>query len=198
MVRAGTKFPSMPFAFDLPTMDAACLRPCLRADWSRALVENLDETLVLHVATHDTPYESAEKSAPKRAQAAALARNPHKSRLVGPSKPFASYLELVKYYKSGTEKLRAAYKEDLMENYWNQPDAFTSGWKKNNDFDAKKALLKLARKKGDCVTEAIVRTRLDVDGVYDEHTRSVAERRLLRAAADAATHRVRVPFQRPH
>ena len=34
--------------------------------------------------------------------------------------------------------------------------------------------MKLARKKGDCVTEAIVRARLDVDGVYDEHIRSVA------------------------
>lgn len=99
-------------------------------------MENLDETLVLHVATHDTPYESAEKSAPKKAQAAALARNPHKSRLVGTDgQPFPSYLELVKYYKRGTEELRAAFKEDLMENYWNQPDAFTSGWKKNNDFD---------------------------------------------------------------
>ena len=183
VVHAGTKFPSMPFAFDLPTMNAAHLD--LRADWSRQLVEDLDETLVLHVATHDTPYESAEKSAPQKAQAAALARNPHKSRLVGTDgQPFASYLELVKYYKRGTEELRAAYKES--EDYWNQLRAETSGWEKNNDFDAKEALLELAKTMGDSVTEAIVRARLDVDGVYDEHTRSVAERRLLRAAARAA------------
>ena len=81
-------------------------------------------------------------------------------------------------HKSGTEARRAAYKE--------KPGAFTKGWKNNYDYDAKEALLELARKKRDSVTEAIVRTRLDLDGVYDEHARSVAERRLLRAAADAA------------
>merc|ERR550514_1254287 len=157
------------FAFDLPTMAAADLRPCLHAEWSRTLRENFDETLVLDVALHDRPYLSAEDYS--------RSQDPHKSRLVGPSKPFTSYFALVDYYKSGTETLRAAYKE--------KPGAFTSGWKQDV-FDAKEALLKLAKKKGDSVTEAIVRTRLDVDGVYDEHARSVAERRLLRAAADAA------------
>ena len=163
-------------AFDLPTMAAADLGRCLRADWSRTLVENFDETLVLGVALHDRPHLLAKDYSRSQASAA-LDRNPHKSRLVGPLKPFASYLKLVDYYKRGTEKSRAAYKE--------KPGAFISGWRQNV-FDAKEALLELAKKKGDSVTEAIVRTRLDVDGVYDKHTRSVAERRLLRAAADAA------------
>ena len=150
----------------------------LHAEWSRTLVENFDETLVLDVALHDRPYHSAEQTSHSQASAA-LCSNPHKSRLVGTDgQPFATYLELVKYYKSGTEARRAAYKEN--------PGAFTKGWKNNYDYDAKEALLELARKKRDSVTEAIVRTRLDVDGVYDEHTRSVAEQRLLRAAADAA------------
>ena len=168
------------FAFDLPTMDAADLnlRSVLRADWSRTLVENFDETLVLDVAMHDRPYLPA-KDYSRSQESAALDRNPHKSRLVGTDgQPFGSYMELVKYYKSGTEARRAAYKE--------KPGAFTKGWKNNYDYDAKEALLELARKKRDSVTEAIVRTRLDLDGVYDEHARSVAERRLLRAAADAA------------
>ena len=170
----------MSFAFDLPTMDAADLnlRSVLRAEWSRTLVENFDETLVLDVAMHDRPYLPA-KDYSRSQESAALDRNPHKSRLVGTDgQPFGSYLELVKYYKSGTEARRAAYKE--------KPGAFTKGWKNNYDYDAKEALLELARKKRDSVTEAIVRTRLDLDGVYDEHARSVAERRLLRAAADAA------------
>jgi len=163
----------MSFAFDLPTMGAPDLN--LDVEWSRVLVENLDETLVLDVAMHDRPYLSAEEIVGEKAPAAAL-HNPKKSWLVGTDgQPFASYLELVKYYKSGTEARRAAYKEE--------PGAFTSGWKVNNDFDAKKALLKLARKKGDCVTEAIVRTRLDVDGVQDGLARSDVEQRLLRAAA---------------
>ena len=167
----------MSFAFDLPTMGAPDLN--LDVEWSRTLVENLDETLVLWVAMHDAPYLSAEEIVGEKAPAAALARNPKKSWLVGTDgQPFATYLELVKYYKSGTEARRAAYKES--------PGAFTSGWKTNNDFDAKEALLKLARKKGDCVTEAIVRTRLDVDGVQDGLARSVVEQRLLRAAALAA------------
>ena len=173
-------FPSMHFAFDLPTMDAADLnlRSVLRADWSRTLVENFDETLVLDVAMHDRPYLPAKDYSRSQASAA-LCSNPHRSRLVGTDgQPFTSYLELVEYYKSGTEARRAAYKE--------KPGAFTKGWKNNYDYDAKEALLELARKKRDSVTEAIVRTRLDVDGVYDEHARSVAERRLLRAAADAA------------
>jgi len=178
VVRAGTNFPSMPFAFDLPTMGAPDLN--LDVEWSRALVENLDETLVLDVAMHDRPYLSAEEIVGEKAPAAALARNPKKSCLVGTDgQLFASYLELVKYYKRGTEKSRAAYKEN--------PGAFTSGWKVNNDFDAKEALLKLARKKGDCVTEAIVRTRLNVDGVQYEPVRSVAERMLLRAAPARAS-----------
>ena len=42
-------FPSMHFAFDLPTMGAPDLN--LDVEWSRALVENFDETLVLDVAT---------------------------------------------------------------------------------------------------------------------------------------------------
>jgi len=173
VVRAGTNFPSMPFAFDLPTMGAPDLN--LDVEWSRALVENLDETLVLDVAMHDRPYLSAEEIVGEKAPAAAL-RNPKKSWLVGTDgQPFASYLGLVKYYKHGTEESRAAYNE--------KPRAFTSGWKVNNDFDAKEALLKLARKKGDCVTEAIVRTRLDVDGVQDGLARSDVEQRLLRAAA---------------
>ena len=154
----------MHFAFDLPTMDAADLnlRSVLRADWSRTLVENFDETLVLDVAMHDRPYFPA-----KYYSRSPASRNPHKSRLVGTDgQPFTSYLGLVEYYKSGTEELRAAYKE--------KPGAFTKGWKNNYDYDAKEALLELARKKRDSVTEAIVRTRLDVDGVYDEHIRSVA------------------------
>jgi len=164
----------MSFAFDLPTMGAPDLN--LDVEWSRALVENLDETLVLDVAMHDRPYLSAEEIVGEKAPAAALARNPKKSWLVGTDgQLFASYLELVKYYKHGTEKSRADYKE--------KPGAFISGWKVNNDFDAKEALLKLARKKGDCVTEAIVRTRLDVDGVQDGLARSDVEQRLLRAAA---------------
>ena len=175
VVGTGT-FASMPFAFDLPTMGAADLD--LDVEWSRTLVENFDETLVLDVALHDRPYHSAEQTSHSQ-ESAALDRNPHKSRLVGTDgQPFATYLELVKYYKSGTEARRAAYKE--------KPGAFTKGWKNNYDYDAKEALLELARKKRDSVTEAIVRTRLDLDGVYDEHARSVAERRLLRAAADAA------------
>ena len=190
VVRAGTNFPSMPFAFDLPTMDEADLDRFLRADWSRTLVENFDETLVLDVAMHDRPYLPAKDYSRSQASAA-LCSNPHRSRLVGTDgQPFTSYLELVEYYKSGTEARRAAYKE--------KPGAFTKGWKNNYDYDAKEALLELARKKRDSVTEAIVRARLDLDGVYDEHARSVAERRLLRAAADAAPYPVRVPFQRPH
>jgi len=149
--------PVMSFAFDLPTMCAPDLN--LDVEWSRALVENLDETLVLWVAMHDAPYLSAEESACKKAQAAALDRNPHKSRLVGYNdQPFTSYLGLVEYYKSGTEELRAAYNE--------KPDPFNSGWKHNNDFDAKEALLSLAWKGGDPVTEAIVRARLEIMDTY--------------------------------
>merc|ERR1719191_2628940 len=108
------------FAFDLPTMAAADLERCLRANWSRTLVENFDETLVLGVAMHDRPYLLARDYSRSQASAV-LERNPHKSRLVGPSERFESYLELVEYYKSGTEKLRAAYKKE--------PGAFTSRWK---------------------------------------------------------------------
>ena len=165
------------FAFDLPTMAAEDLDRCLRADWSRTLVENFDETLLLDVALHDRPYLLAKDYSRSQASAA-LSCNPHNSRLVGTDgQPFDLYSALVDYYKDGTEKSRAAYKE--------KPGAFISGWRQSV-FDAKEALLELAKKRGDSVTEAIVRTRLDVDGVYDEHTRSVAEQRLLRAAADAA------------
>jgi len=142
----------MSFAFDLPTMDAADLD--LRADWSRTLVENFDETLVLDVAMHDRPYFPA-----KYYSRSPASRNPHNTWLVGTDgQPFASYLELVKYYKSGTEARRAAYNK--------KPRAFTSGWKTNNDFDAKEALLELARKKRDFVTEAIVRARLETTHIH--------------------------------
>merc|ERR1711977_684641 len=91
-------------------------------------------------------------------ESAALARNPHKSRLVGNSecwvKPFASHLELVKYYKSEAEKLRAACMR--------QRRKFTSGWKVDN-FDAKAAVLKIAKQKGDSWTEKTLRTRLDIE-----------------------------------
>ena len=156
-------FPSMHFAFDLPTMDAADLnlRSVLRADWSRTLVENFDETLVLDVAMHDRPYLPA-KDYSRSQESAALDRNPHKSRLVGTDgQPFATYLELVKYYKSGTEARRAAYKE--------KPGAFTSRWKVDV-FDAGAAILQLAKNaavlelannKGDSELVAIVHRRLN-------------------------------------
>merc|ERR1711939_1084783 len=88
------------------------------------------------------------------------------------------YLELVEYYKSGTEKLRAAYKE--------KPGAFTSRWKVHV-FDAGAAILQLAKnaavlellrfqtdccrfkanKKGDSVIEAIVHRRLNECKILD-------------------------------
>merc|ERR1719321_1905720 len=165
------------FAFDLPTMGAEHLGKCLRDYWSQRLVENLDETLVLGVAMHDRPHLPA-KDYSRAQESAALRRNPHKSRLVGPSERFESYLELVEYYKSGTEKLRAAYKE--------KPGALTSGWKQNV-FDAGAAILQLAKnaavlellffqthccryelnKKGDSVIEAIVHRRLNECKILD-------------------------------
>jgi len=165
------------FAFNLPTMGAEHLRKCLRDYWSQRLVENLDETLVLGVAMHDRPGLPA-KNYSRAQESAALRRNPHKSRLVGPSERFESYLELVEYYKSGTEKLRAAYKE--------KPGAFTSRWKVHV-FDAGAAILQLAKnaavlellrfqtdccrfkanKKGDSVIEAIVHRRLNECKILD-------------------------------
>merc|ERR1719399_2338180 len=147
------------FAFNLPTMGAEHLRKCLRDYWSQRLVENLDETLVLGVAMHDRPGLPA-KNYSRAQESAALRRNPHKSQLVGPSERFESYLELVEYYKSGTEKLRAAYKEE--------PGAFT-GWKVHV-FDAGAAILQLAKNaavlelannKGDSEIVAIVHRRLN-------------------------------------
>merc|ERR1711907_223118 len=84
-----------------------------------------------------------------------LAHNPHKSRLVGQCKPFASHLELVKYYKGEAEKLRAAWKRQYTRK-------FTSGWKVDN-FDAKAAVLKIATQKGDSWTESTLSTRLDIE-----------------------------------
>jgi len=148
------------FAFDLPTMGAGHLGKCLRDYWSQRLVENLDETLVLGVAMHDRPGLPA-KNYSRAQESAALRRNPHKSQLVGPSERFESYLELVEYYKSGTEKLRAAYKKE--------PGAFTLRWKMNV-FDAGAAILQLAKNaavlelannKGDSEIVAIVHRRLN-------------------------------------
>jgi len=163
------------FAFDLPTMGAGHLGKCLRDYWSQRLVENFDETLVLDVAMHDRPSDSAKDYLSSQASAV-LERNPHKSRLVGPSERFESYLELVEYYKSGTEKLRAAY--------WEEPGAFT-GWKVHV-FDAGAAILQLAKnaavlellrqtdcclyeanKKGDSEIEAIVHRRLNECKILD-------------------------------
>merc|ERR1711977_511866 len=157
----GTDFSIHAIAFDLPTMDAACLERCLRANWSRTLVENFDETLVLGVAMHDRPYLLARDYSRSQASAV-LERNPHKSRLVGPSERFESYLELVEYYKSGTEKSRADYKQE--------PGTFASkGWKVHV-FDAGAAILQLAKNaavlelannKGDSEIVAIVHRRLN-------------------------------------
>ena len=154
VVRAGTKFPSMPFAFDLPTMDAACLRPCLHAEWSRTLVENFDETKVLAAALTNKPNSSGGNYLSSQ-ELAALARNPHESRLVGQFKPFASHLDLVEYYKSEAEKLHAAWRRQYTRK-------FTSGWKVDN-FDAKAAVLEIAKQKGDSWTEKTLRMRLDIE-----------------------------------
>jgi len=157
----------MSFAFDLPTVEAWVFflsqslskqrGGYLHAEWSRTLVENFDETKVLAAALTNRPNSSAENYLSSQ-ESAALARNPHKSRLVGNSecwvKPFASHLELVKYYKSEAEKLRAACMR--------QRRKFTSGWKVDN-FDAKAAVLKIATQKGDSWTEATLSTRLDIE-----------------------------------
>jgi len=154
----------MSFAFDLPTVEAWVFflsqslskqrGGYLHAEWSRTLVENFDETKVLAAALTNKPNSSAENYLSSQ-ELAALARNPHKSRLVGPSKPFASHLELVKYYKSEAEELHAAWKRQYTRK-------FTSGWKVDN-FDAKAAVLKIATQKGDSWTEATLSTRLDIE-----------------------------------
>merc|ERR1711977_681592 len=150
----GTDFSIHAIAFDLPTMGAEHLRKCLRDYWSRTLVENFDETKVLAAALTNRPNSSAEDYLSSR-ESAALARNPHKSRLVGPSKPFASHLDLVAYYKGEAEELRAAWRRQYTRK-------FTSGWKVDN-FDAKAAVLKIATQKGDSWTEKTLRTRLDIE-----------------------------------
>jgi len=152
------------FAFDLPTVEAwvffsykkFCLGDggYLHAEWSRTLVENFDETKVLAAALTNKPNSSVGNYLSSQ-ELAALARNPHKSRLVGPSERFESYLELVEYYKSEAEELRAAWRRQYTRK-------FTSGWKVDN-FDAKAAVLKIATQKGDSWTEATLRTRLDIE-----------------------------------
>ena len=155
----------MSFAFDLPTVEAWVFfflsqslskqrRGYLHAEWSRTLVENFDETKVLAAALTNKPNSSAENYLSSQ-ELAALARNPHKSRLVGQFKPFASHLDLVEYYKSEAEKLHAAWRRQYTRK-------FTSGWKVDN-FDAKAAVLKIATQKGDSWTEATLRTRLDIE-----------------------------------
>jgi len=116
-------------------------------------VENFDETKVLAAALKNRPNSSAENYLNSQ-ESAALASNPHKSRLVGQFKPFASHLDLVEYYKSEAEKLRAACMR--------QRRKFTSGWKVDN-FDAKAAVLEIATQKGDSWTEETLRMRLDIE-----------------------------------
>jgi len=164
----------MSFAFDLPTVEARVFfgdefwlkqgayvsknirfpyGGYLHAEWSRTLVENFDETKVLAAALKNRPNSSAENYLNSQ-ESAALASNPHKSRLVGQFKPFASHLDLVEYYKSEAEKLRAACMR--------QRRKFTSGWKVDN-FDAKAAVLEIATQKGDSWTEETLRMRLDIE-----------------------------------
>jgi len=153
----------MSFAFDLPTVEAwvffsskFCLGDggYLHAEWSRTLVENFDETKVLAAALTNKPNSSGGNYLSSQ-ELAALARNPHESRLVGQFKPFASHLDLVEYYKSEAEKLHAAWRRQYTRK-------FTSGWKVDN-FDAKAAVLEIAKQKGDSWTEKTLRMRLDIE-----------------------------------